>query len=448
MNPTKQETLDAADSKTAKSAGTNSLTITDNRTGKQYEVPIKNETIKALDLRQMKADPADFGLMGYDPAFTNTASCTSRISYIDGDQGILRYRGYAIEELAERSTFMETAYLLLHGELPNRAQLQDWTYHITHHTFIHESIKKFLDGFHYDAHPMGMLISTVAALSTFYPDAKDIFNADSRRKQAYRLIGKMPTLAAFAYRHSLGMPFVYPDNDLSYCGNFLNMLYRTAEPKYKPNPTLERALDVLFILHADHEQNCSSTAMRVVGSSHVDPYCATAAATAALYGPLHGGANEAVLRMLVEIGSINNIPAYIKSVKAGEKLLMGFGHRVYKNYDPRARIVKQIAYEVFDVMGKNPLIEIALECERIALEDEYFVKRKLYPNVDFYTGLIYQSMGFPVTMFPVLFAIPRTSGWIAQWEEMLLDPEQKISRPRQVYLGSDLRSYIDMDGRK
>jgi citrate synthase len=448
MNPTKQETLDAADSKTAKSAGTNSLTITDNRTGKQYEVPIKNETIKALDLRQMKADPADFGLMGYDPAFTNTASCTSRISYIDGDQGILRYRGYAIEELAERSTFMETAYLLLHGELPNRAQLQDWTYHITHHTFIHESIKKFLDGFHYDAHPMGMLISTVAALSTFYPDAKDIFNAESRRKQAYRLIGKMPTLAAFAYRHSLGMPFVYPDNDLSYCGNFLNMLYRTAEPKYKPNPTLERALDVLFILHADHEQNCSSTAMRVVGSSHVDPYCATAAATAALYGPLHGGANEAVLRMLVEIGSINNIPAYIKSVKAGEKLLMGFGHRVYKNYDPRARIVKQIAYEVFDVMGKNPLIEIALECERIALEDEYFVKRKLYPNVDFYTGLIYQSMGFPVTMFPVLFAIPRTSGWIAQWEEMLLDPEQKISRPRQVYLGSDLRSYIDMDGRK
>jgi citrate synthase len=448
MNPTKQETLDAADSKTAKSAGTNSLTITDNRTGKQYEVPIKNETIKALDLRQMKADPADFGLMGYDPAFTTTASCTSRISYIDGDQGILRYRGYAIEELAERSTFMETAYLLLHGELPNRAQLQDWTYHITHHTFIHESIKKFLDGFHYDAHPMGMLISTVAALSTFYPDAKDIFNADSRRKQAYRLIGKMPTLAAFAYRHSLGMPFVYPDNDLSYCGNFLNMLYRTAEPKYKPNPTLERALDVLFILHADHEQNCSSTAMRVVGSSHVDPYCATAAATAALYGPLHGGANEAVLRMLVEIGSINNIPAYIKSVKAGEKLLMGFGHRVYKNYDPRARIVKQIAYEVFDVMGKNPLIEIALECERIALEDEYFVKRKLYPNVDFYTGLIYQSMGFPVTMFPVLFAIPRTSGWIAQWEEMLLDPEQKISRPRQVYLGSDLRSYIDMDGRK
>src|ERR1700734_3614603 len=447
MNPTKQETLDAADPKTAKSAGQNTLTITDNRTGKQYEVPIKNETIKALDLRQIKADSADFGLMGYDPAFTNTASCTSRISYIDGDKGILRYRGYAIEDLAERSTFMETAYLLLHGELPNRKQIQDWTYHITHHTFIHESIKKFLDGFHYDAHPMGMLISTVAALSTFYPDAKDIFSADSRLKQTYRLIGKMPTLAAFAYRHSLGMPFVYPDNDLSYCGNFLNMLFRTTELKYRPNPTLERALDILFILHADHEQNCSSTAMRCVGSSHVDPYCATAAATAALYGPLHGGANEAVLRMLVEIGSIQNVPAYIKSVKAGEKLLMGFGHRVYKNYDPRARIVKHIAYEVFDVMGRNPLIEIALECERIALEDEYFVKRKLYPNVDFYTGLIYQSMGFPVTMFPVLFAIPRTSGWIAQWEEMLLDAEQKISRPRQVYLGSDLRSYVPLERR-
>jgi citrate synthase len=448
MNPTKQETLDAADPNATKPAAHDSLTITDNRTGKKYEVPIKNDTIKALDLRQIKVETADFGMMGYDPAFTNTASCTSKISYIDGDKGILRYRGYAIEDLAEHSTYIETAYLLMHGELPTRSQLQEWSYHVTHHTFIHESIKKFLDGFHYDAHPMGMLISTVAALSTFYPDAKDIFNSESRRKQTYRLIGKMPTLAAFAYRHSLGMPFVYPDNDLSYCGNFLNMLYRTAEPKYKPNPTLERALDVLFILHADHEQNCSSTAMRVVGSSHVDPYCATAAATAALYGPLHGGANEAVLRMLVEIGSINNIPAYIKSVKAGEKLLMGFGHRVYKNYDPRARIVKQIAYEVFDVMGKNPLIEIALECERIALEDEYFVKRRLYPNVDFYTGLIYQSMGFPVTMFPVLFAIPRTSGWIAQWEEMLLDPEQKISRPRQVYLGSDLRSYKAMDERK
>jgi citrate synthase len=423
------------------------LSVTDNRTGRQYELPIKNETIRAIDLRPIKVNTDDFGMMGYDPAFTNTASCSSKITYIDGDKGILRYRGYSIEELAEKSTYIETAYLILYGELPDKSQLADWSYNITHHTFIHESIKKFLDGFHYDAHPMGMLISTVAALSTFYPDAKDIFNLDSRRKQTYRLIGKMPTLAAFAYRHSLGMPYVYPDNDLSYCGNFLNMLFRTTELKYRPNPTLERALDILFILHADHEQNCSSTAMRCVGSSHVDPYCATAAATAALYGPLHGGANEAVLRMLVEIGSVNNVPAYIKRVKSGEKLLMGFGHRVYKNYDPRARIVKHIAYEVFDVMGKNPLIEIALECERIALEDDYFVSRKLYPNVDFYTGLIYQSMGFPVTMFPVLFAIPRTSGWISQWEEMLLDPEQKIARPRQVYLGYPLRSYTPLDRR-
>jgi citrate synthase len=423
------------------------LTITDNRTGQQYEVPIKNETIRAIDLRAIKLDSSDFGMMSYDPAFSNTASCISKITYIDGDKGILRYRGYSIEELAEKSTYPETAYLLLHGELPTQSQLADWNYQITHHTFIHESIKKFLDGFHYDAHPMGMLISTVAALSTFYPDAKDIFNADSRRKQTYRLIGKMPTLAAFAYRHSLGMPFVYPDNDLGYGANFLNMLFRTTELKYRPNPTLERALDILFILHADHEQNCSSTAMRGVGSSEVDPYSAIAAATAALYGPLHGGANEQVLRMLLDIGSIKDVPAYIKRVKAGEKKLMGFGHRVYKNYDPRARIVKRIAYEVFDVMGRNPLVDIALECERIALEDEYFVSRKLYPNVDFYTGLIYQSMGFPVTMFPVLFAIPRTSGWIAQWIEMLLDSEQKISRPRQVYLGYDLRSYVPVDRR-
>ncbi len=425
----------------------NTLTITDNRNGKQYEIPIKNDTIRAIDLRPLKVQASDFGMMSYDPAFTNTASCSSKITFIDGDKGILRYRGYAIEELAEKSSYVETAYLILHGELPTKQQLADWSYHITHHTFIHESIKKFLDGFHYDAHPMGMLISTVAALSTFYPDAKDIFDPDSRRKQTYRLIGKMPTLAAFAYRHSLGMPFVYPDNELSYCGNFLNMLFRTTELKYRANPTLERALDILFILHADHEQNCSSTAMRGVGSSHVDPYSATAAATAALYGPLHGGANEAVLRMLVEIGSVKEVPNYVKKVKAGEKLLMGFGHRVYKNYDPRARIVKHIAYEVFDVMGKNPLIEIALECERIALEDDYFVSRRLYPNVDFYTGLIYQSMGFPSTMFPVLFAIPRTSGWIAQWVEMLLDPEQKISRPRQVYLGYDLRNYTPVEQR-
>jgi len=445
MSSTKPES--AVNVKGPSATGRETLSITDNRTGRQYELPIKNETIRALDLRPMKVDKEDFGLMGYDPAFTNTASCSSKITFIDGDKGILRYRGYSIEELAEKSTYIETAYLILYGELPNKSELADWSYNVTHHTFIHESIKKFLDGFHYDAHPMGMLISTVAALSTFYPDAKDIFNPESRRKQTYRLIGKMPTLAAFAYRHSLGMPFAYPDNDLSYCGNFLNMLFRTTELKYRPNPTLERALDILFILHADHEQNCSSTAMRCVGSSHVDPYCATAAATAALYGPLHGGANEAVLRMLVEIGSVNNVPAYIKRVKSGEKLLMGFGHRVYKNYDPRARIVKHIAYEVFDVMGKNPLIEIALECERIALEDDYFVSRRLYPNVDFYTGLIYQSMGFPMTMFPVLFAIPRTSGWIAQWEEMLLDPEQKISRPRQVYLGHELRDYTPLDRR-
>jgi citrate synthase len=423
------------------------LSITDNRTGRQYEIPIKNDTIRPLDLRQIKVNQEDFGMMSYDPAYSNTASCISKITYIDGDKGILRYRGYPIEELAEKSTYIETAYLLLHGELPTPSELAFWSDQITHHTFIHESIKKFLDGFHYDAHPMGMMISTVAALSTFYHEAKDIFSAESRRKQSYRLIGKMPTLAAFAYRHSLGMPFAYPDNDLPYCGNFLNMLFKTTEAKYRPNPTLERTLDILFILHADHEQNCSSTAMRGVGSSHVDPYSAIAAATAALYGPLHGGANEEVLRMLLDIGSVNNVPSYIKRVKGGEKKLMGFGHRVYKNYDPRARIVKRLAYEVFDVMGRNPLVDIALECERIALDDDYFVTRRLYPNVDFYTGLIYQSMGFPVTMFPVLFAIPRTSGWIAQWQEMLLDPEQKICRPRQVYLGYDQRSYIPMDHR-
>jgi citrate synthase len=423
------------------------LTITDNRTGKQIEVPINNDTIRPIDLRKLKVHDADFGMMTYDPSFANTASCASKITYIDGDQGILRYRGYSIEELAEKSTYLETAYLILRGELPTQAQLADWTHHITHHTFVHENFKKFLQGFHYDAHPMAMLMSMVAAMSTFYPESKDIFNADNRRRQTYRLIGKMPTLAAFAYRHSLGMPFAYPDNDLSYTGNFLNMLFRTTELKYKPNPTLERTLDILFILHADHEQNCSSTAMRGVGSAHADPYCSTAAAIAALYGPLHGGANEQVLRMLMEIGSVNNVPAYVKQVKAGEKLLMGFGHRVYKNYDPRAKIVKRMAYEVFDIMGRNPLIDIALECERIALEDEYFIKRKLYPNVDFYTGLIYQSMGFPVTMFPVLFAVPRTSGWIAQWEEMLLDSEQKIARPRQIYMGYDLRSYTPSDRR-
>ena len=423
------------------------VTITDNRTGKSYELPITHDSIRAMDLRQIKVHPEDFGMISYDPAFNNTASCISRITYIDGDKGILRYRGFSIEELAEKSTYLETAYLLLRGELPTAAQLKDWQYNVTHHTFIHESIKKFLDGFHYDAHPMGMVISTIAALSTFYNDAKDIFNEESRRKQTYRLVGKMPTIAAFAYRHTLGMPYVYPDNDLSYPGNFLNMLFRTSETRYRPNPTLERALDILFILHADHEQNCSTNTVRGVGSSHVDPYSAAAAAIAALYGPLHGGANEEVVRMLHEIGSVAKVPEFIKRVKAGETKLMGFGHRVYKNYDPRARIIKRVAYEVFDLMGKNPLLEIALECERIALEDEYFVKRKLYPNVDFYTGLIYQSMGFPTTMFPVLFAIPRMSGWIAQWEELLLDPEQKIARPRQIYLGYDTRSYAPIEQR-
>jgi citrate synthase len=429
------------------SARRESLTVTDNRTGKSYEIPITNETIHATDLRKIKVNDSDFGLMSYDPSFGNTASCVSRITFIDGDRGILRYRGYPIEELAERSTYLETAYLLLNGELPSAAQLKEWHFHVTHHTFIHESIKKFLDGFHYDAHPMGMLISTIAGLSTFYPDAKHILDPESRKKQTYRLVGKMPTLAAFAYRHTLGMPYVYPDNELGYTGNFLNMLFRTSETRYRPNPTLEHALDVLFILHADHEQNCSANTIRGVGSSHVDPFSAAAAAVAALYGPLHGGANEEALRMLMEIGSVQKVPEFIKRVKAGETKLMGFGHRIYKNYDPRARIIKKIAYEVFDLMGKNPLLEIALECERIALEDEYFIKRKLYPNVDFYTGLIYQSMGFPMTMFPVLFAIPRMSGWIAQWEEMLLDPEQKIARPRQVYLGYDTRPYLPIEQR-
>jgi len=441
MNPVKPQAL-AASPESAVARET--LTIVDSRTGKKYEIAITDGAIRAQDLRQIRVKEQDFGLMSYDPAFTNTASCRSRITFIDGDRGILRYRGYPIEELAEKSSYLETAYLILHGELPTRPQLEQWIFHVTHHTFIHESVKKFLDGFHYDAHPMGMLISAVAALSTFYPDAKEIFDADSRRKQTWRLIGKMPTLAAFAYRHSLGMPYVYPDNDLSYTGNFLNMLLKTTELKYRPNPILERALDVLFILHADHEQNCSANAMRSVGSSHVDPYSATAAATAALYGPLHGGANEAVLRMLMEIGSVARVPDYIKRVKAGEKKLMGFGHRVYKNYDPRARIIKRVADEVFEVTGRNPLLDIALECERIALQEEYFVSRKLYPNVDFYSGLIYQSMGLPVTMFPVLFAIPRTSGWIAHWEEMLLDPEQKIARPRQLYLGEEQRPYVPM----
>jgi citrate synthase len=400
MNPT-QPAMRATPKKTEQpDARRDTLSVTDNRTGKTFELPVSSETIRALDLRPMKVEADDLGLMSYDPAFTNTALCKSSITYIDGDKGILRYRGYPIEELAEKSTYLETAYLILYGELPSRAQLDEWSYNINHHTFIHESIKKFLEGFHYDAHPMGMLISTIAALSTFYPDARDIFNQESRRKQTHRLIGKMPTLAAFSYRHSLGMPYAYPDSELSYPGNFLNMLFKTTEQKYRPNPTLERALDVLFILHADHEQNCSANAMRCVGSSHVDPFSAAAAATAALYGPLHGGANEEVLHMLLDIGSIQNVPNYIKRVKAGEKKLMGFGHRIYKNYDPRARIIKGVADQVFEVMGRNALLDIALECERIALEDEYFITRRLYPNVDFYTGLIYQSMGFPSSMFP------------------------------------------------
>ena len=411
------------------------LTITDNRTGKQYEVPIQDGTIKAIDLRQIKVTPDEFGLMTYDPAFMNTANCKSRITYIDGDKGVLLYRGYPIEQLAEQSDFLETASLILNGELPRRSSTTSGRTEITQHTMLHTNIAKLMEGFRHDAHPMGMFISTVGALSTFYPDAKEIFSPESRRLQTIRLIAKVPSIAAYAFRHSIGRPFNQPDNDLTYAGNFLSMLFRMTELKYKPNPVLERAMEVLFILHADHEQNCSTTTMRTIGSSHADPYSALAGAAAALYGPLHGGANEAVLKMLHEIGSIDNIPAFIKRVKAGEGRLMGFGHRVYKSYDPRAKIIKRMADLVFDVTGKNPLLEMALELERIALEDEYFVSRKLYPNVDFYSGLIYQAMGFPVDMFPVLFAIPRTAGWIAQWEEMLNDPDQKIVRPRQIYLG-------------
>ena len=425
----------------------NTLTVTDNRTGKQYELPIENGTIKAMDLRQIKTADGDFGLMTYDPAFMNTASCKSRITFIDGDKGILEYRGYPIDQLAEHSTYLEVAYLLLHGELPTADQLKDWTWNITHHTFINENIKKVIDGFHYNAHPMGMFEATLGALSTFYPDAKDIFNVDCRRKQIYRLIAKVPTIAAFAFRHRIGMQYSYPDNDLTYEGNFLNMMFKTTELKYQPNPVLERALTVLFILHADHEQNCSTNAMRSIGSAHTDPFSALGGAAAALYGPLHGGANEMVLRMLKEIGSVDKVPEYVKRVKAGEFRLMGFGHRVYKNYDPRARIIKQVAYEVFEVTGKDPLLDIALELERIALEDEYFVKRRLYPNVDFYSGIIYQAMRFPLDMFPVLFAIPRTSGWLAQWVELLEDSDQKIARPRQVYLGARTRDYIPIDQR-
>ncbi len=423
------------------------LTITDNRTGRTYEIPITDGAVRAMDFRQIKVSDDDFGLMVYDPAFTNTASCRSAITYIDGDRGILEYRGYPIEELAEHSTFLETAYLLIYGELPTRSQLREWERNITYHTYVHENIKKFMEGFQYDAHPMGMLVGTVGALSTFYPDAKKVDDPESREKQTWRLIAKMPTIAAFAYRHSRGLPYVYPDNELSYTGNFLSMLWKMAEPKYKPNPVLERAMDILFILHADHEQNCSTNAMRSVGSSRVDPFSATAAAAAALYGPLHGGANEAVIRMLTEIGDKKRVPEFVKRVKAGEGRLMGFGHRVYKNYDPRAKIIKRTADEVFEVTGRNPLLDIALELERIALQDDYFIQRKLYPNVDFYSGIIYQAMGFPVEMFPVLFAIPRTAGWLAQWREMIEDPEQKIARPRQIYVGPQRRSFVPIEKR-
>jgi citrate synthase len=431
------------------------LSISDDRTGKAYEVPIAygiyrddGAYIKGTDLRKIKGSDEDFGLLSYDPAFMNTASCKSAITYIDGDKGILRYRGYPIEQLADKSNFLEVAFLLLCGDLPTKEQYEKWEWSITHHTFLHENVKKLMDAFHHDAHPMGILVSTVAALSTFYPESRNVLDPDVRMKQIHRLIAKVPTISAFAYRHSSGLPYAYPDNDLSYVGNFLNMMFRISEPKYKPDPVLERALDVLFILHADHEQNCSTSAMRGVGSSQADPYVSMAAAAAALYGPLHGGANEQVLLMLREIGSKDRINEYIKRVKQGEMRLMGFGHRVYKNYDPRAKILRQMAAEVFEITGKNPLLDVATELERISLEDEYFVSRKLYPNVDFYSGIIYEAMRFPVEMFPSLFAIPRTAGWLAQWNEMMLDSEQKIARPRQIYIGADERPFVPMSLRK
>jgi citrate synthase len=426
-------------------AAKDTLTVRDNRTGQTYEVEITDGTVRAMDFRQMKVDAEDFGLMTYDPAFTNTASCRSAITFIDGDKGVLEYRGYPIEQLAEHSTYLEVAYLLVHGELPTRDQLDDWKHEVTIHTFVHENVKEFVGGFRHDAHPMGMLLGSVGALSTFYPDANEIHDADNRMIQT---IAKMPTLAAFAFRHSEGKPYVYPDNDLEYPGNFLNMMYKMTELKYEPDPRLERALDILFILHADHEQNCSTNAVRAVGSSQVDPYSAVAAGVAALYGPLHGGANEAVLRMLKRIGSKDNIKDFMQGVKDGNERLMGFGHRVYKNYDPRAKIIKKATDDVFEVTGVNPLLDIALEVEKIALEDEYFVQRKLYPNVDFYSGLIYEALGLPMDMFPVMFAIPRTSGWIAQWLEMVQDKEQKIARPRQIYTGERTRDYVGIDARK
>ena len=423
------------------------LSVTDNRTGRSYEIPITDGTVRALDFRAIRVAEDDFGLMTYDPAFMNTASCRSSITYLDGTNGVLEYRGYPIEQLAEHSTYLEVAYLLIHGELPTATQLATWRHEITTHTFVHENIKEFLGGFRHNAHPMGMLLGATAALSTFYPDANDIDDAENRDIQTVRMISKMPTLAAFAYRHAQGQPYVYPDNDLTYSGNFLNMMYKMTELKYEPDPRLERALDILFILHADHEQNCSTSAVRSIGSAKVDPYSAIAGGIGALYGPLHGGANEAVLRMLRKIERRENIPEFVKGVKRGEERLMGFGHRVYKNYDPRARIIKAAAEDVFEVTGRNPLLDIAVELEQIALQDEYFIERKLYPNVDFYSGLIYQAMRLPVAMFPVMFAIGRTSGWIAQWREMVEDAEQKISRPRQIYTGERSREYVPIDQR-
>ena len=424
------------------------LSVTDNRTGESYEIEIEDGTVKAMDFRQIKVSEVDFGLMTYDPAFTNTASVRSAVCYIDGEAGVLEYRGYPIEELCERSSYLEVAYLLIYGELPTQEQLDEWIFEITHHTFVHENIKKFVEGFRYDAHPMGMLLATVGALSTFYPDAKKIDDEIERHMAAVRLIAKMPTLAAFAYRHNLGLPYVYPDNDLSYPGNFLSMMFKMTEAQYEPDPRLERALDVLWILHADHEQNCSTNAVRGVGSSEVDPYSAVAAGVAALYGPLHGGANEAVLRMLERIETTDNIPDFLEQVKNRQEKLMGFGHRVYKNYDPRANIIKKHVDEVFEVTGKNPKLDIAVELEKHALDDDYFIERKLYPNVDFYSGLIYEALNLPTDMFTVMFAIPRTSGWIAQWLEMVTDPETKIARPRQIYTGSREQSYVPIDERE
>src|ERR1700676_335813 len=423
------------------------LSVTDNRTGKAYELPIEDGTVRALDLRQIKTDAEDFGLMAYDPAYTNTASCRSAITFIDGEAGVLQHRGYPIEQLCEQSSYLEVAYLIIHGELPTATQLQDWVHAITIHTFVHENVKDFMQGFRYDANPMGMLVASVGALSTFYPNADQIHDPDIRAMQIIRLLAKMPTLAAFAFRHNMGQPYVYPDNDLDYAGNFLGMMYKMTELRSEPDPRLSRALDVLFILHADHEQNASTSAVRSVGSTQVDPYSAVAAGVAALYGPLHGGANEAALRMLERIGSVENIPGFLEGVKAGEERLMGFGHRVYKNYDPRARIIRKYLDDVFEVRGKSPLLNVATELEKRALDDDYFTSRKLYPNVDFYSGLIYEALGLPVAMFPVMFAIGRTSGWIAQWKEMVEDPEQKIARPRQIYTGERDRDYTPIERR-